>query len=229
MQFNDEFVIKRVKEIISKDNLDKLYADKYLSTRKKGFTKENHLYTEVISEVLYNFFKDDKKIPGISESDTTNYCKVERSGNGNGSKLDEETIQREFFNGTRRLDKLGDCIYIELPSNGYGKGKGIDLVFYDGQYLSIVELKANTKESIIKPILEIQTYFQRIDWEQAIIDLVNDGKLKNTVPLERIKKYILIPNESDILDEYKKMPEDGFTKKLMNFFDIELITYNLEE
>ncbi len=57
-------------------------------------------------------------------------------------------------------------VWFEL-SPELGNGKGIDLISYNSNRLSIYELKYRSKqENILKAILEIQTYYQRTDFNK---------------------------------------------------------------
>ena len=206
--------------------LKKMYSASFL-VRKGQTVDTNRPYQEVYAEYIYNHLENDS-IPSIS-IDEKNYCrKARQEKNGKG----EERIQRDFyFRGKSTDKKLGKCIWFELDV--HRNGKGIDLVFFNDvtNELGIVELKyENDGEPLLRPVVELQTYYQRINWEKALEGL---RKWVPTLPQRNeitIKKYLMLDKGSRSCADFDLITQqegnsESYVKKLMKAFAIEVIPY----
>lgn len=221
MAYTREELKNKIEELWLSKNFDELYKQKYINY--KGELKCGESYQEFFAEYIYNKLIDNRMIY-ISLCDVENYTKRPRSKKeGKG----EEGVQRDYYRGLRSMPKgydLGKCIWFELPAGRNGCGKGVDLVYFNknkGQ-VSIIELKYKSKESLLRPILEIQTYYQRINWSKAIDDLkaseyiIYNGKIS-------IKKYIMFDENSKYMyDKYQEIKDDkdSYLHKLLQTFEI---------
>ena len=149
------------------------------------------------------------------------YCTVERR---DGKAVGEEKVQRDFYFDRRKLDeKYGIPVWFELQTGEHGQGKGIDLVYYNQatREINIFELKYdNVGETLLRAVLEIQTYYQRVDWYKALKGLKRWGKITSDY-VAKINKYVLF--NSACRNIYKKnssLTENSFVKKLMDEFQV---------
>lgn len=184
-------------------------------------------YQEVFSTYIYERL-DNNALPGITKLDFDHYCKNDRKPDKRGQ--DEEKVQREFYNGRRTLDKkFGESVWYELRTNK--NGKGVDLVFYNENTndFTIFELKYHSGETLLRAVLELQTYYQSIQWEKALAELreKTNGKIPDDLNKIHIKKCILINKECDAYKTYHavKEKEDSSLKKLLDAFDMEVVVY----
>ena len=225
-KYTKEKLQSKIEEPFSNKNCNSLYRLGCINYggKVKG---EEITYQEVIAEYIYNKLIDNG-LPYISLCNVRNYTKCERTDkSGEG----EEKVQREYFNGKEMPagHDLGKCIWFELPAIRNGCGKGVDLVYFNSEngQLSIIELKYESDESLLRPILEIQTYYQRIDWKKAIDDL-KKRELINYNGKISIKKYIMFDKASEyIYKKYREIENDENSNlnKLLHAFDIGVIEY----
>lgn len=225
-KYTKEKLQSKIEEPFSNKNCNSLYR---LGCINYGGEVKGEEITcqEFIAEYIYNKLIDNG-LPYISLCNVRNYTKCERTDtSGEG----EEKVQREYFNGKEMPAgrNLGKCIWFELPAIRNGCGKGVDLVYFNSEngQLSIIELKYESDESLLRPILEIQTYYQRIDWKKAIDDL-KKRELINYNGKISIKKYIMFDKASKKIDKkYQEIISNGnsFLNKLLHAFDIDVIEY----
>jgi len=238
IKYTEQESIDKIANDYSKENLNKLYSQPYIKDWN-GITKDSHIeYQEVFAEFILDRINNEQ-IPFISKSKIENYCTKGRQNNANTDN--EEKVQRDFYYGTnnRILDtqKYGKPFWFELQTGEDGDGKGIDLVYFNNQTneINIFELKYRNKEPLLRAVLEIQTYYQRVDWEKAF------EALKNQVPptdssytitcdkFSKINKYILLDrNSSNMFNKYTAITnskDHSYVKDLISLFDIKILIY----
>lgn len=132
----------------------------------------------------------------------------------------EEHIVMQFYsdNGKGYIKRIfGKILDYQVPMKNSNEDKGIkaiDFINLKNNILYLSEIKApNSKESLLKAILEIQTYYQ----------IVCKSKLKKDFHIDDnvlIKKSIVIYSNTKA---YKQFQNNIHIKKLIDLFEIEVI------
>lgn len=152
------------------------YQNKIINYRGKT-TDTDEYYTEVIAEFVCQHLKEltdgIKKITRQKSYRTETHT-GEYSADSN---REEEIIAMKLFRQSRDMDTffphLGRIIDYQIPlkaESGDKAGK-IDLLSYDGRTLHILELKKpDSKETMLRCILEGYTYLHTVDQEKLLSD-----------------------------------------------------------
>ncbi len=194
--------------------IENLYKSKCINwVGETSDTKE--FYSEVISNELLRNLKEFDKIGKISR--TKSYC----LGNHHKIEFDCSDSNRNEENFAKRITGLnfkglGSIIDYQIPlkdSQSDRAGK-IDLISYDEKWkiLRLIEFKyEDSKETLLRTVLEIFTYFRIIDSDKLIRDYFS----KQGVIPENIKivPSILITPESNPCKEFEQM-DRGRRQKL---------------
>lgn len=225
MGYTEEQCIKSIEELYSKGDLNRLY-DENCVNRNGVTTDTKREYQEICAEYIYNRLIDGR-LPMIDLCDVKEYCTVPRKDDA--KEINEESVQRDFYFGRLSLDsKYGKPVWFELQANGHGRGKGIDLVYYNEttHEINIFELKHdNDNETLLRAVLEIQTYYQRVDWFKAIHAPYLQEKL-NSEYIAKINKYILFNQPCrNIFKKYNNLSDNSYVQKLIKEFNIGIVLY----
>ncbi len=221
MGYTEKQCIEEISEVYKTENLNALYDNDFIN-RRGSVVDSGRAYDEVYAQFIYEHLIDGQ-LPFVYLPTVKEYCGIDRASK-KGTK--EEAVQRQFYNSERTLDKkFGIPIWFELQV--HRNGKGIDLVYYNSEKdeINIFELKSNSDNTLLHTLLEIQTYYQRVDWGRAIKALKKKELLKSEY-LSRINKYLLVSDDCTNIDKkFKSLTEDSFVKKLLDTFKIEVIYY----
>ena len=213
---------KGIIDFFENGDLKTLYKEKFIN--RTGWTTDGKKYYSdilskiIISENVYGNSNIDKitRVNSYNvdhDGDTKN-----DDGDKNNIKKDSEpVIAKKLFN--RNLGDLGKIVGYEIPLKNSKKDKGlgkIDLISIKDEIIYLIELKKpSNDESILRAILEIQTYFEQLDSNKFKNDFqFNDNELK---------KAILIFDNSKqhkMLKEMKKLTKSA-TLELLNILEIE--------
>lgn len=224
IKYTKETILDQIAAIFKSGDLNRLYQEKFLN--RSGNTIDGSEYQETYAQYISERLIDGR-LPMISLCNVKEYCKHERKEKQSPNK-NEEDVQREFYKRERVLDeKYGIPIWYELPTIAHGIGKGIDLVYYNKETfeLNIFELKYNSDESLLRAVLEIQTYYQRVNWYKAVKDLKAKERI-DTNYISKINKYVLFDCTCEnIYKKYSNLTEKSYVKKLIDEFNIGIVIY----
>ena len=192
------------------------------------------IFDYVISHELNGELKNIKKSRRES-SYILNRAKINSNKDSNRC---EEHIVSDLFIKQRESHAedpiFGNLIEYQVPlSNEDSDNAGkIDFIHLQNGVLYLNEIKAPTsQESLMKAILEIQTYYQIVDHEKLLEDIIEARKDLQKVgnpPIEvgnfpiEIKKCITIFNGTRAYQQYKG-DENSPIKQLLKVFDIRVI------
>ena len=220
---------------LQKNNkLDILYDNdivKYTS-RVKGL--DDVLCIEIISKYLF-----ENKIFYYDKNKNSNYSRGERI------KIRDEIKNKDFFDYINELsygigkknmmedricqcmfsqEKVSDCnvIDFQIPLIN-GGSNNIDIMFVRNDKCHICEAKKfGSPETLLRCILEIETYYQQIDWQNFDKEYGFD---KN-----HVAKTILIPKDSEAYKEYVLMMGGHlpYLGALFKQFNITLYSFDLD-
>lgn len=180
----------------------------YISAIKK--TKENVFYSDVIAEYLIKHIDlfNNENIPEIKRDKPyreRNKITDEERRLVYRKKQGEEWVAKSLLG--YEYEKIGTIKYFQYPIYNTQKKNGvgdIDLIAFDekSKLLSLIEIKREyNKESILKAILEITTYFFQVD----------KNNLKKNFPHSNIQKVVLIYKDSL---QHKQYKESGAIREL---------------
>lgn len=135
-------------------------------------TDTGELYNEIVARYVHNHFAKFKGgIDTITREET--YKTIGHEGHINpNSNREEERIAVEMFN-QKKFDFIGEIIDYQTPLKNTAEdvaGK-IDLLSYDDKTLYILELKKpDSKETMLRCVLEGFTYMKTVDTEKLLKD-----------------------------------------------------------
>ena len=215
MKYTKSEILEKIKDV----DLEELYTNDVINyLGKTSDTKEK--YSEVISkEIFDNKSKYDfSKIKTIERTRTYN---ANHSGEYNpNSSRREEIIAMKMYNN-KKYDFLGNILDYQVPLKDTKNTKAgkIDLISYKDNTLYLIELKNDrSKETLLRCILEITTYYNQVNRTK----LLKDYSLpKNT----KVQKAILIFKET----KPYTFIEDEYVNKLIKKYDIELFIGEVDE
>jgi len=210
-----------VKEIGSKlGNIASLYKEKCINWSGKTKDKKPGFYSEIIAdELIKSGIKD--LLQEIKPISRNNY-KVDRH-TGKIPKItirEEEIFAKDLFNYCKAGNDPGEIgviidYQVPLKANQNDDAGKIDLISFskDDGVIYLLELKGkNSKETLLRCILEISTYYRLLDKENFI-------KSYSIPRTTSIKKSILICHDSQQHDEIKKI-QSGQRLKMKDLFDV---------
>ena len=192
-----------------------LYQVRVIATPNDNYVK--YAYEHILEKEL----SCEKELKGIDEIVRVKNYKVNHSK----SHLDEtnrieEHIVMQFYsdNGKVHIKRIfGKILDYQVPMKNSNEDKGIkaiDFINLKNNILYLSEIKApNSKESLLKAILEIQTYYQIVCKSKLKKDFhINDNAL--------LKKSIVIYSNTKA---YKQFQNNIYIKELIDLFEIEVI------
>lgn len=218
--------LKEIAAVYESGSLNTLYQKRFIQWN--GTTSDtDEEYQEIFAKYIYDRLIDGR-LPLISVCNIQEYCKIPRNINKEGTNPEEKT-QREYYgpNKTRKLDeKFGEPIWIELQAISQSVGKGIDLVYYNEKTseINIFELKYHNKgETLLRAVLEIQTYYQKVDWYKALIGLKKHNEIETNY-ISKINKYVMFDKECKwIYHKYESLTDDSYVKKILDELKIGVV------
>ena len=188
-------------------------------------------YFDICHEyVLENCIDMAPRIRGINRIERKRPYKVKRKtialADRTPSGRDEERYVLAMFEWHRRTGHnhklLGELIDYQVPIKNSPKDEGagkVDFISVIDHFLYLHEIKAfKSRESILKAILEVQTYYQQIVHERLIGDFGLTG-------IKGIKKSVVIFNGSEL----HKQIDNPKVQELLKLFEIELFILDAEE
>jgi hypothetical protein len=229
----------KIDKYLKKEGFSKLYKERYINW--KGSTRENTLYENFFANLILKEFKEagkkaakEAEIAKLFEQPEPPFFKHSRNDKeGKG----EEKVQRDFYLRNRAFPKsLGELFWFELALK---TGKGVDLVSVDhkNEKIYLIELKiAGNKESVLKAILEIESYYQTVIKHETLFfkslkEFKGTGNAEFMKAREKIsdsytfKKVLLLPENGE---KHKKLLEDSKHEKcieLLRYLEIEVATF----
>jgi len=195
----------------------------------KGIAKDdNRTYSEIISEEL---FKKNilRKIESINPINRQNYRVPSHDGRITNTNRKEENLCKKLWvycNKTgKNLNLLGKAFDYQVPlkkiqTDDAGK---IDLVSYDkkSNRIYLIEVKKQeSKETLLRGVFEIATYYQLLNKENFIGSYEELEKFNN----KDIQKAVLIFKESTQYQEVQNLENNPNLKKLVEELDIEIFS-----
>lgn len=187
----------------------------------------NEYYTEIISEYLlknYGLFNQIKKIKRVNYKIDSHTGTTPRAT----SNRKEERIALAIAQ-QNALNPLGEVIDYQVPlkikqSDNAGK---IDLMTFDDAtgILRLIELKApKSKETLLRCVLEIYTYYKTVDIKALIDSFGLTGKCNEVriCPLffmgsTQNNEYDALNDHGNLVDLMNKISDDGAKVELLRF------------
>ena len=189
------------------ENIDTLYQQRFINYRGKT-TDTKETYAEVTAEILFNIVDVFDKVNVISRKNSY------RVKNHNGttanahSNREEERIALGMFGGT--FNHIGRIVDYQVPLKSTNKDIGvgkIDLLsLIDGRLIILELKKENSKETLLRCVLEAATYWRKIDREKLIRDYIEFSA-------DTVEMAVYVFKNSMQHEQYNK--KDSYTRKLM--------------
>ncbi|MFP4333701.1 MAG: hypothetical protein ACLFQJ_10415 [Campylobacterales bacterium] len=189
-------------------------------------------YCDVLSEfIIDEKVYCDEKIKKITRK--RKYKTVSHDGktdNNKGAKKedpDEKIVAKKLFN--KDVKNLGTVIDYEVPLKSSNEDSGvgkIDMISKKDKTLYFIELKKqDSKELILRAILELQSYYETCDREKLIKDFSLEGEITE------VKKAILLFKDSKIANMYDELLKkiNSKTIDLMKLLEIEVVIISQDE
>lgn len=189
-------------------------------------------YCDVLSEfIIDEKVYGDGKIKKITRKSTYKIASHDgdTKNNKGGEKEvpDEEIVAKKLFN--KVVKTLGTVIDYQAPLKDSNENSGvgkIDMISKKDNTLYFIELKGfDSKELLLRAILELQTYYETCDREKLIKDFNLEGEIAE------VKKAILLFKDSDIANMYDKLLKKTNSKTidLMKLLEIEVVIISKDE
>lgn len=184
-------------------------------------------YTEIISEYLLEHYDLFNQIQKIKRG---NY----KIGSHNGTTPRETSNRKEerialALAQKKVLNPLGEVIDYQVPlkSKQSDRAGKIDLMTFDEStgILRLIELKApKSKETLLRCVLEIYTYYKTVDMNELLRSYGLDGKCKEVriCPLffkgsTQNNEYNTLGNRRNLVGLMDKISDDGVKVELLRF------------
>ncbi|MCL2727956.1 MAG: hypothetical protein FWD56_06190 [Bacteroidales bacterium] len=218
MIYSKEKMLEKASNALKSENF---YKGKFLNYRGKAQNGER--YSEILSEFLIkNRSILDEGIPSITRKKSYKVKEHNWESTTGRKRVDSKEKEQHiaFGMGNKTFNYIGKVIDYQIPlkDNNSIKGVGkIDLLSCDNNNLYILELKGpESKETLLRSILEIYTYWQIVDRK----------KLANNFDCENfpVCKGILIEKNCQAYKDFK-LPK---TKELTRLLEIDVYVYVYE-
>lgn len=176
IKYNKENVLEMCEKAIKNPAL--FYTQNFVNYQ--GMCPDAHVpYTEIIAEFLIDHLSEFKGGIGTIHRKDSYYTKHTGKFNPRSNRT-EELIAMKMFNACKsgaQYAKVGKILDYQVPLKNKRSDKAgkIDLLAYDGNVLRVLELKkSDTKETMLRCVLEGFTYLRTVDTGK-IIDDFNKG------------------------------------------------------
>lgn len=213
-------------EFLEKRELKILYKEKFIN--RTGWTTDGReYYSDILSEIIIskNVYGNNN-IEKISRESSYAVLHDGKTKTNDGDNHDlgadsEPVIAKKLFN--KDLGELGEIKGYEIPLKNSERDKGIgkiDLISMKDGGIYLIELKKpSNEESILRAMLEIQTYSEQLDFEKFKQDFQFNSN-------DILRKAILIFDNSKqhkMLKEMKQLIKST-TLELLDILRIEVYT-----
>ena len=227
-----------IDNVIKDNKLNLLYDNDIIkySSRIKGIDNTvDMLCVEAIAKYLIeknifnfevkkesNYSRGDRKKIREKLKNINFYEYINETSYGKGSKnMMEDRICQCLFS----QEKVSDCLVIDfqIPLVD-GGANNIDIMFEKNGKCHIAEAKKfESPETLLRCILEIETYYQQINWPRFIDEYKFEKK--------DVIKTILVPEDSEAYKEYRVMKEGylPYLNRLFNLFNIQMYSFALDK
>ncbi len=224
MEYNREKTITELNKSLK--TINNLYKAKCINW--SGTTNDNELYSEIIAGELLKKLKIFEEIPKITRK--SSYYKDKNTQLGESTRLEEIFAKR--IHGLE-FDELGVIIDYQVPLRDTINDKGIkafDLLSYNKSkaLLYLIELKyLNSKETLLKAILECYTYYKIVDQKKLIEDFKEKTKRNDLTIQPAVLIVTSNKNSCRAYNELKEFNKRPMLKKLsvalkIKFFSCQL-------
>lgn len=221
-KYNEDEFLNKIKD---REQWEKGELYQQCFVNYKGRTSDsNKIYNEILAEKLYN---DELEI-NIKEIDKSkekeSNSPIHNKEDVKFTNYEPEDVERTEENIAKRMFQIGSSPrqsdeYVvadyQVPVNrvhNTSDGK-IDLILTTSSSIVIGEIKGNeSKESLIRTILEVETYFRKISHE----------KLRKCYNKENIEKAILLFKDTRPFEEFSSN-DYIWVKKLLDKWDISIL------
>ena len=206
------------------NNIQLFYKEPFINYRGRT-TDTKELYTEVVAEWVIKhmgMFQQMKAIRRETSYFTNGHNGM--SGSPNSNREEELIAMAMFRQGAMPI--VGKVLDYQTPmKNKKGDKAGkIDLLTFDGNIVRILELKEpDSKETMLRCVLESYTYLKTVDTEKLISDFNRDAyaHIPVDVPVKACPFVFCRASNGTNGLQYQEMQEDRpMLKKLMQLLDI---------
>ncbi len=203
-------------------DFSRLYNKEFI--KQKGKTKDTEeYYTEVMAKELEKNKQRFEKIKQITRKSTYKWHKPVPCGDDMKKSLcGEVTFAKMLFCHQASLGELGQIIEYQVPLNDERADKAgkIDLVSETEDSLHLIEFKYDSKDTLLRAVLEIETYSRQLCDTKFLKDFGAEKK--------EIQKSILLFGNCRAFDEAEEIKKDKrpALKKLIETLNVSI--YQLE-
>ncbi len=185
------------------------------------YLNDNHIfeYAETVDKTNYNGRESRKELHTKEIESFSSYKKYWETPSigkkGKPKRMDEDKMCHCLFHSKKISGFLCEDYQIPLVD---GDANNIDFMMSKEDVLYLCEVKKfGSKETLLRCVLEITTYFQQL----------NDESFRKVYSgFENIQKTILVPINSEAYEEYKQIDNYPNIMKLMN--NLNVIVFGLD-
>jgi len=231
---------KDLRQVINEVNhnlndMDNFYKANCVNWKGK-ILNSNELYTEKISEILFNNIDKFNIIKNVTRKGSYyvqrhRFIKIDSRSNRNEEIFAKRLVGLE-------LNGIGKIIDYQIPLKSTRNDKGvgtIDLISLniEKKTLFLIELKyENNKETLLRATLESYTYFKTIDKSKLVKDYfkVIEKKIKGVINVSDIKVLpaVLVTPGCNAYDELMDLDNRLNFQKLAKKINVKFFTVGIK-
>lgn len=219
-------ILSNLDKFLNLNDISTLYKDNLID--HKGYTYKSNgekKYTEIIAAKLLNHIDMFEKIEQIIREKSYD-CRHKFINMLPSDKITEKRIAKSMKG--KSYEYIGKIIDYQTPlknkNDKVNKGLGeIDLLSWNNEknWLYLIEFKKPTSnETLLRAVLEIETYYRIIDHDKLVKDFNNNDDFAISESVS-IRKAVLAYEDSQPHKDFKHEQGNNI-KKLMNRLGIDL-------
>lgn len=187
----------------------------------------NNKYNEQICKcIVHNF----NKLRNIKETQCPKHAyyqdrknNVYNFINNTPINLTEKRLAICFYNMVQGIDVFDEPLHYETPI-GEDELGAIDLIYKDNNYINLIELKSGkSPETLLRAILEIYTYYKKINKEKFYSDFNLNSSLKFRLVL-LLEETTISAQEANKLNIYNEL--SNLIKLIQMECPVKIYTFN---
>ena len=218
IKYNKEIMSELVEDALKDKNLFYKKSIKDLNqdggdTLLVNLKGKNYKYNDMVVEELINGDKYKKLLDGRTcdfvKNSKNEIYNITRNNSDyawiNEDKITEKRLAICFYNKEEDNNVLGKRLHYETPISRKKRDGAIDLVYQSEKYINLIEFKNySSSETLLRALLEISTYFKKLDQSTFKKEFnCNDKSFQLVLLLE--KGTDSYKQAEELTDKYEKL------------------------
>ena len=207
---------------------DKLYSNKTINIAGKVLSTDIYCTEYIAQKLLHtdNYMRLDKIEINTRESSYVPHAGTKPRPLTKTNRVEDQQARNWYIEKYENPD-IGITVEYQVPlkNTKHDKIGKIDLIFSKNDQIFLTEFKyGNNKETALRAILEIETYFRIIDKNKFCIDINHATNNNIFYKIENINKAVLVGKNTRAYKEFQEMDLGlrPFLSKLVEGFQIKI-------